>query len=161
MMKMIVLSDTHVNDIDDLSSDLVKEINCVDMIVHAGDYTGKILLDELRKLADFKGVCGNMDSSAIKLELPEVHVFEVDGFKIGITHPIEGGFPYKLEYKVRQKFKKVDVIVFGHSHWSSYKKINGLLYINPGSATGKFPAKFRSYGVLEIKKEIEARIVKF
>jgi putative phosphoesterase len=161
MMKIIVLSDTHVNDIDDLPGDLVNEINRVDIIVHAGDYTGKILLDKLRRVADFKGVCGNMDPFVIKSELPEVCVFDVEGFNVGITHPIEGGFPFKLENKVRQKFKKVDVIVFGHSHRSSYKKINDVLYINPGSATGKFPAKYRSYGVLEIKKKIEARIVKF
>ena len=58
------------------------------------------------------------------------------------------------------KDKKVDVIVFGHSHHPMNEIKDGILFFNPGSATDTVFAPFRSYGVLEISDVIKGRIIK-
>ena len=60
-MKIGVISDTHAQELNDLPQKLVEALSDADMIVHAGDYTHKSLLDELKTLGPFKGVYGNTD----------------------------------------------------------------------------------------------------
>ena len=159
-MEIGVLSDTHISSLEGLPREVLDALTRVDLIVHAGDYTGKMLLDELRNLGEFRGVYGNMDSSAIKSELQAVEVFEVGDFKIGVTHPAEGGPPFRLERRTRKKFGQIDLIIYGHSHWVKNETLDGVIYFNPGSATGRFPARYTSYGIVKIEKEIEAKIIK-
>ncbi|MFQ6124266.1 MAG: metallophosphoesterase family protein [Candidatus Heimdallarchaeota archaeon] len=159
-MKIGVLADTHVNELEDLPKKVVDGLTGVDLIVHAGDYTGKDLLDGLRKLGDFKGVFGNMDPPEIRSELRAVEVFEVAWVRIGITHPAEGGAPFKLAKRVRKKFQQVDIIIFGHSHWVKNEMKDHTLYFNPGSTIGSFLTRYKSYGILKIDNGIEARIIK-
>ncbi|MCW3129893.1 MAG: hypothetical protein N2V75_07340 [Methanophagales archaeon] len=40
------------------------------------------------------------------------------------------------------------------------KREGSTIYFNPGSATGAFPARYKTYGVLRIEDEIEVEIVK-
>jgi predicted phosphodiesterase len=46
----------------------------VDLIIHAGDYKSKNLLDQLRDLGNLKGVYGNMDPEEVRRELPEKEI---------------------------------------------------------------------------------------
>ncbi len=159
-MEIAVLSDTHINNLEDLPKEMLEALSRVNLIVHAGDYTGKMLLNGLRDLGEFRGVYGNMDSAIIKSELNDVEVLEVGRFKIGVTHPSEGGSTFRLEEKVRKKFGQVDLIINGHSHLAKTSTLNGIIYLNPGSATGCFPAKYKSYGIIKIEKEIDIKIVR-
>lgn len=159
-MEVGVLSDSHAYALEDLPKKAMDELTAMDLIVHAGDYTTKGLLDGLRKLGDFKGVYGNMDPPEIREELPRSEVFELMGFKIGVTHPPEGGPPFRLEKRVRARFEQVDVIIYGHSHWTKNEVIGGVLYFNPGSVTGAFPARHKTFGVLRIGKRADGKIVK-
>ena len=158
-MKLGILSDTHVKKIDDLPKKALKILENVDLIIHAGDYINEELLDDLKKLGNFKGVAGNMDPQIIKDELPETEILELNGFKIGVIHPIEGGAPYDLVDRVREKFEQVDVIVFGHSHLPMNEKIDDILIFNPGSVTGRWPAKHKTIGILEIDNAIKGKII--
>ncbi len=162
-MRLLVLADTHVNDVRGLPERVCEELKNVDLIVHAGDYTGMDLLEQLQASGDFKGVCGNMDPAAIKRELPDKEIIEVEGLRIGITHPVEGGSPVGLLSRVRAKFGDdvPDVIIYGHSHEPENVEHDKIRYINPGSATGAFPAGYCSYGIIEIEHgEIRVEIVK-
>lgn len=155
------MSDTHAKDLGDLPERIRKDLEKVDLIIHTGDYTSKILLDQLMALADFKGVHGNMDPDEIKRELPDKDIFEVNGFKIGITHPSEGGSPFGLNKRVSSKLGvDLDLIIYGHSHKPVNERVGNTIYFNPGSATGASPAKHKTYGVLRIDDEIETEIVK-
>ena len=58
------------------------------------------------------------------------------------------------------KKDKVDIIIFGHSHTPENKKIDGILFFNPGSLTDKDFAPYNSYGILELNDEIEAKIIR-
>ena len=57
-----------------------------------------------------------------------------------------------IEY-VKGLAEKPDIIVFGHSHLPMNEYIKGVLYFNPGSATDTVFAPYRSYGIIEIKKD--------
>ncbi len=157
-MKIVVISDTHTESVDHLSSRLIDELSGSDLIVHAGDYTEKRLVDDLRKLGEFRGVHGNVDSLEVKRELPSIEVIEVGGFKIGVNHPAEGGAPFNMEQRLRAKFQEVHVIIHGHSHRARSETIDGVLYFNPGSATGTFPAQKKTFGILYIEKEVRGEI---
>ena len=159
-MKIGVIADTHVRELNDLPRKLVEALMSVDMIVHAGDYTHKRLLDELKTLGAFKGVYGNTDPKEIRIELPAVNLFKVEGFKIGVTHPAEGGSPVRMEERIRKKFNEIDIIIYGHSHKPRNVTVNDVLYFNPGSPTDSSRVPFKSFGILKIGKRIEAQIFK-
>jgi len=156
-MEIGVLSDTHVLEIGQLPEGLVRCLAEVDLIVHLGDYTGKEVLDGLRRLGDFRGVRGNMDPVSIRQELPETDVLEVEGKRIGLIHG--WGPPFGMEEKVRSRFSDVDAILYGHTHMPANQVQDGVLLFNPGSATGRFPAVRMTYGILCVMDSIRGEIV--
>lgn len=161
MMKVVVLSDTHAKDLADLPERILEDIKKADLIIHVGDYTSKMFLDQLRDLGNFKGVHGNMDPNEIKSELPDKDIFELMGFRIGITHPSEGGSPIGLKSRVKSKLgEDPDLIIYGHTHKPANEREGRTIYLNPGSATGAFPARYKAYGVLNIKDKIEVEILR-
>jgi len=99
-----------------------------------------------------------MDHNKIKRELPDKEMFEIRGFKIGITHPSEGGSPVGLKMLVKSKLRDdLDLIIYGHSHNPVNEREGNIIYFNPGSATGAFPARSKTYGVFRIEEEIEGK----
>ena len=159
-MKIGVLSDTHTDSLERLPKKLVDDLSGMDLVVHAGDFTGKSLVDGLRQLGLFRGVYGNIDGPDVRRELPAVETIEAGGVKIGVNHPSEGGAPSTLEARIGAKFTGVQVIIHGHSHQTKNIVKNGILWFNPGSATGTFPAREMTYGVLHIGKELRGEIIK-
>ena len=159
-MRILALSDSHVDSFDLLPRKVADELSGADLVVHAGDYTGSGLLKELRRLGNFKGVHGNMDSPEIKRELPSLETVAAGGHRIGICHPAEGGVPFGIEERIRTRFQDVDVIIFGHTHRAKNERKGGLLYFNPGSATGAFPASEKSFGVITVGKDVSGEIVR-
>jgi putative phosphoesterase len=159
LTKIIVLSDTHCDSIDSLPGKLVNELSAADLMIHAGDFTSKRLIDDLRKLNRLRGVYGNIDGSDVRIELPEIDIVEAEGFRIGLNHPAEGGTPITIEQRLRRKFQDVQAIIHGHSHRTKNEMKDGILWFNPGSATGKFPALKKSYGVLTLDREVRGEIV--
>ena len=87
-------------------------------------------------------------------------VLKIKDFKIGITHPWLGGPPYGIETRIKKKFTAVDAIIFGHTHTPKNEIINGTLFFNPGTITGKFPTQHKSIGILEVDKEIKGKKIK-
>ena len=158
-MRIGIISDTHTDSIKDIPDRLLDELSRVDLIIHAGDYTGKSLLDDLRKLGPLRGVYGNIDGPEIRRELPAIDIIDAGGFRIGLNHPSEGGPPSTIEERLRRKFENVQVIIHGHSHQTKNELKNGILFFNPGSATGTFPARKKTYGILTVEKEVRGEIV--
>ncbi len=159
-MKIGILSDTHVASIDELPREIADVLTGMDMVLHAGDFTERPLLDELRRMRNFTGVYGNLDSFDVKKQLHATETVEAGGFRIGLNHPAEGGAPLNLEDRLRPKFKDVQAIVFGHSHQPMNETKGGVLFFNPGSATGAAPAKKKTFGILHVGKDIVGEIVK-
>src|SRR5437899_6368833 len=103
IVKIAVISDTHTDSIDNLPKRVLDELSGADMIIHAGDFTGKRLVDALRKVGPFRGVYGNIDGPDVRKELREIEIVQAGDFKIGVNHPAEGGSPHTLEQRLRPK----------------------------------------------------------
>jgi putative phosphoesterase len=82
-VKIGIISDTHVRTIDEIPVTIRKALADVDIIIHAGDFTQKAVLDSLQSIAQVKAVHGNMDSIELKRGLPEREVFEASRKKVG------------------------------------------------------------------------------
>ncbi len=169
-----VISDTHIASKNEHLPQVVLDIfKHVDLIIHAGDIVNLGVIDEL------KGICpkvvvvaGNMDQEAVKKKYPVKQVLDIFGYRVGLMHG--AGPELNIPQLLKDVFKKdnCDLIIFGHSHKPMNKRIDGVLFFNPGSATG-FTVAGNSCGIVELKKrqtglglvcnsqsEIEARVIK-
>jgi len=158
-VRICVISDTHTDSIDNLPRQVLDELSGAHMIIHAGDFTSKRLLDALRKIGPFRGVYGNIDGPEIMKELPAIDIIQAEDIMIGVNYPAEGGSPLTLEQRLRPKFPEVQAIIHGHSHRTKNEFRDDVLWFNPGSATGKFPATKKTYGILTINREIRGEII--
>lgn len=148
---IVALADSHTSTLRKLSAALRQALEDADLIVHAGDHTESSLLDELKQLGDVLAVSGNMDSTAIKVQLPRRQLVTFSGKTIGLTHG--SGAPSGIAQRVRETFPEdPDLIIFGHSHVSFAGVVAGVLMVNPGPARD-------SYAVIRLGTEIEAEIV--
>jgi putative phosphoesterase len=150
-VKLGIISDTHARTIDEIPVVIRKALADVDIIVHAGDFTQKAVLDGLRSIGQVKAVSGNMDSIELKRNLPERDVFEASGKKVGLIHG--SGAPWGIAERVRKQFSGVDIIIFGHSHKSCNRYFQEVLLVNPGQAKN-------SFCLLTINDEIRADILR-
>jgi putative phosphoesterase len=158
-MKIGVISDTHLKkptpELYQLQNTVFSDVS---VVLHAGDLT------ELAVLEAFSGreviaVHGNMDSHAVRKQLPSEKVIEIGGFRIGLTHG--WGNPFGMPKKVGRVFDQVDAIVYGHTHRCENKIREGVLYFNPGAFSGGFPFFGRgSVGILTLEERISGRIIK-
>ena len=151
-MRIAVLADTHVNTLEHLPKKIIDAISTVDLVIHAGDFTDVQVFKELKRLRGVKAVQGNMDSMELKTVLTVKEIVEIGNKRIGITHG--SGSPWGIEERVRKMFEsdRIDIIVYGHSHQSHNKVIDGILLFNPGKATD-------SFGILTIDGEVKGEII--
>jgi len=159
MKKIAVISDTHIpKAAADLPPALYDELAKVDLILHAGDFVEMALLKKLRDIAPTRAVHGNMDMNDLKVTLPDKEIIKVEKFKIGLIHGY--GPPGMLVETISKEFRKVDCIVFGHSHTPMSQIIKKTLFFNPGTPTDKIFAPYNTFGILEVGDSIEGKIVK-
>lgn len=161
-MKIGVISDTHIPErAPGLPEKLLRDLKAMDMIIHAGDLADLSVLTSLKKICpDVRGVAGNMDPSEVCVQLPDKLVFKAGKFTIGVAHGC--GAPQRLPEMMRELFKKdkVDLIIFGHSHYPVILSESAPILFNPGSPTDTIFAPYRSYGVVELNGNINMKIVK-
>jgi len=157
---IVVLSDTHIPRVaGDMPAIVYDSIRDADLVLHAGDITEAPFFQNLGKLKKTVAVFGNMDSEELKSTLNEKEIVSVGKFKIGLIHGT--GSTQNLDETVRNHFKNVDVIVYGHSHAPVNFVKNKILFFNPGSPTDKVFAAYNSFGILTITEEaIEGKIIK-
>ncbi len=163
-MKILVISDTHIPiTATKLPSIIEKEAKTSDCCLHCGDFITYSTFENLTSLTKTYGVCGNMDDNSIKERLPDKQIIKLGDFRIGLIHG--RGHPNTILAYIKREFSDdfndIDIFVFGHSHQSLNKEIDGKFYFNPGSPTDKMFAPYRSYGILEIiGDELKSKVVK-
>jgi len=163
-MKIIVLSDTHLsNENQQLPFRLLQKLDQADMIIHAGDWISRHVLDMLQTYAPVKGVHGNVDGAEIINTFPEKVLLTVHGFRIGIVHGHGSG--KTTERRAFDAFADedvdVDAIIFGHSHIPYLRYFKKVLMLNPGSPTDKRTQPYFSFAVLHLEENIRAEFVFF
>ena len=155
-MKIGVISDTHLTQsAADLTELLNGPFNDVETILHAGDLT------ELAVLEAFAGrkvlaVCGNMDSPAVRKQLPTHRVFQAERFKIGLIHGWGG--PRGIEERIAREFQGVNCIVYGHTHAPAQIEREGIFFFSPGACGDGWGPGSRSVGVLNLTDTLSGQV---
>lgn len=156
-VKIGVLSDTHLHRVTEEFIEIYDRYLCdMDLLLHAGDVVSPHIIDFLSS-KEFHGVCGNMDPEAVRELLPEKMVLNSAGYRIGLIHG--WGQSDGLEDRILPLFHNVDIIVYGHSHIASNHVKEGILFFNPGTATGYSASGKHSIGVLELGETARGSII--
>jgi len=144
-----VIADTH----GVLLPAAVKALKDTDLIIHAGDIDNTEVLDELQSIAPVVAVRGNMDMAGDVRDLPETEAVEIGDVLLYVLHDV-----HRLD--IDPSKAGFDAVIFGHLHLPSITKDNGILFLNPGSASQprhNYPA---SIALITIRgNAIKARIV--
>ena len=137
-MRLVLMSDTHIpGRARRLPAVVLAAVAEADVVVHAGDWVGEQVLDELLGASrSLVGCVGNNDGPALRRRLPEVARTELDGVRIGVVH--ETGQATGRERRCDAAYPDLDLLVFGHSHipWDTVTP-GGLRLLNPGSPTDR------------------------
>ncbi len=155
-MRIAVISDTHIGDrVRDFIPGFLDELGKFDVVIHCGDITTMDALQRLRNSSkSFYGVCGNMDDSIVCSELGKSAVFSLADMNIGLMHG--WGSPNNLGKRVLERLRyeyperKLDIVLFGHSHQIFDEIMDGVRVLNPGALSGNVYSGTRSWGILEI-----------
>jgi len=158
---VIVMADTHVRTLKELTQELLTEIEKADYVIHLGDFYSLELLNDLKKSGKFYGVIGNHDDLNLSSALREMEAVEIGGKKLGLIHGLI--VPIASRRRMKSNFFKngnsINAVLYGHTHIPTIKNENGLLFFNPGSVAGKFPAPIKSFGRLTIDGTINCEII--
>ena len=123
-MRIGVISDTHGY----LTSQAVKSLKGVDLIIHAGDLDTPDILKMLNKIAPVKAVRGNMDRGKWADKLPKEEYITIGQVVIFALHDL-----YLLN--LDPAAAGIHAVIYGHSHRPHKESKDGVVYINPGSAS--------------------------
>jgi hypothetical protein len=156
-MKIVVMSDTHLNAAtDELRRICSRFCDGADLVIHLGDWARAAILDFMGEYP-LEAVCGNMDDPVIRERLPSKKVVRVGGFRIGIAHGWGSGLD--LPDRLQKEFHDVDAVLFGHTHQPLVKQNNGVLLFNPGSVFLGRGAHAQTLGILHLGERIEGEII--
>lgn len=117
-------------------------------ILHAGDIGDARVMEQLAALAPVTAVTGNVDwGGPLDRAYKRTEHIMIDGCAIYMTHI--GDKPAKLIRTLPQPTPQV--YLFGHSHIALVEELNGVLFLNPGSAGPTRFGKQPSLALLRIE----------
>jgi putative phosphoesterase len=141
MFRIGIISDTHSL----LRPEAERCLTGVDHIVHAGDIGRPEIVDALSQIAPVTAIRGNVDTGEWAGRFADTEYVRLADRSIYILHDLK-----TLHIDTGAA---IDVIVSGHSHRPKIQRIDGILYINPGSAG---PRRFKlpiTLAILEVTPE--------
>jgi putative phosphoesterase len=119
-----VISDTHGH----LPAAAAAALANVGLIIHAGDLDTPDVLGQLRRIAPVVAVRGNMDRGAWAARLPAADMIDLGQTRIYVRHILG-------DIDLDPVAARVGLVISGHSHQPEQTRKNGVLYLNPGSAS--------------------------
>lgn len=131
-----------------------------DLILHAGDVCVPSVLDELAVFAPVKVVLGNNDEAGVAAwGATETLEFDLDGLPVAMVH--DSGPAKGRTARMRRRFPRAELVVFGHSHIPMDETGDGVRIFNPGSPTDRRRQPRGTVGVLRVENGglVEASIV--
>lgn len=123
MLRLGIISDTHGL----LRPEAVRSLAGVDHILHAGDIGRSDIVEQLRLIAPVTAIRGNIDTAEWATAFPETQTVRLDGRSFHVVHDVN-------DLKIDPAADGIDVVISGHSHRVRISDIDGVLYLNPGSA---------------------------
>jgi len=151
-LKILVISDLHIPIKSDLKSLDELNIGLYDQIFLLGDIVEIEVLNYLENQKPIlHAVYGNMDDFYVKKRLAEKLYLELFGKKIGLIHGHQTG-PAVPDKLLNYFKKRIDLMVFGHSHHQEKFEIEDTLILNPGAfCEGNYAEIELNESILEIK----------
>jgi putative phosphoesterase len=125
-MRIGVLSDTH----NRLPPTAVDALRGTQHILHAGDVCRPSIIDTLATLAPVTVVAGNNDHHP---GWRPTELVELNGIRFLLEHIVHPRFPTPA-FRQRLALAQPQVVVFGHTHQPFCERLEGILFLNPGSA---------------------------
>src|ERR1700746_2422513 len=122
-LRIGVISDTHGL----LRPEAEQRLAGVAHIIHAGDIGRPEIIDRLRRSAPVIATRGNVDKGHWRENYPETETVSLGGHSIHVLHDIH-------DLQLDPVSHGVDVVISGHSHKPLIETVDGVLYLNPGSA---------------------------
>ena len=120
-IRIAVLSDSHGL----LRRRVIREIQGCSCILHAGDIIRESDLDELALYGSLYAVRGNNDAWMHGVsDLAGLLRFQIGGVSFCMVHD---------RRDVPRDLGGVDAVIYGHSHRWNEERIDGRLWLNPGS----------------------------
>jgi uncharacterized protein len=143
MARIVVVGDTHIRHWDEAHEALRALVRDADIAVHCGDWVTMDAVEGFRAEArQAVMVHGNSDYAAVRKALPYREVFEVDGVRIGVTHPAWGAEeppPHALLPDFpREEVGPLDIICYGHIHETLSKLDHDIHFVNGGQGYPSF-----------------------
>jgi putative phosphoesterase len=123
MLTIGVISDTHSL----LRPEVGQRLAGVAHIVHAGDIGRPQVMDGLSRIAPVTAIRGNVDIGEWAEQYPDTRTVALGGRAIYMLHDLQ-------ELRLDPVACGFDVVISGHSHRPRIETIDGVLYLNPGSA---------------------------
>jgi uncharacterized protein len=118
-----VISDTHGL----LRPEAVQCLAGVAHIIHAGDIGRPEIIADLRQIAPVIAIKGNVDTADWAARYPATRTVKLGGRAIHVLHDVH-------QLKLDPVSRGIDVVISGHSHRPGIETVDGVLYLNPGSA---------------------------
>jgi uncharacterized protein len=118
-----IISDTHGL----LRPEALRALADVDHIIHGGDIGAPGIVEALRGIAPITAIRGNVDTGAWAGNYRETETVRLSGKTFCVLHDVK-------TMSVDPIAQGIDVVVSGHSHVAKVHTLDGVLYINPGSA---------------------------
>jgi hypothetical protein len=118
-----IISDTHGL----LRPEAERLLAGVDHIVHGGDIGNPDIIEALRRLAPVTAIRGNVDIGDWATAFAETELVRLAERSIYILHDLK-------TLQIDPVARGIDVVVSGHSHVPKIETVNGVVYLNPGSA---------------------------
>ena len=122
-MKIGVISDTHGL----LRPEAEQCLAGVAHIIHAGDIGRPEVIAGLRRIAPVIAIKGNVDTADWATRYPATKTVKLGGRAIHVLHDIH-------ELELDPASGGIDVVISGHSHKPDIETVDGVLFLNPGSA---------------------------
>ena len=151
--RIVVVADTHCHTWAEVHPDIKEAVAAADVAVHCGDSVRADVVDGCTAAAKRAVVVhGNSDPPELRSALPAVEVIEVEGRRIGVTHPAWGGPEFPLDELLPDfdGMGRLDAILFGHIHETVDEVRDGVRFINPGQGYESFMVP-GSFAVLTVE----------
>lgn len=118
-----VISDTHGL----LRDEAIALLEGVDHIIHAGDIGDPKIIERLETIAPVSAIRGNIDRDHWAATYPETLRTRLFDSEIFVIHD-------RKDLAFSPGETDIDLVISGYSHRSNIEVLDGVLYLNPGSA---------------------------
>ncbi|WP_088892628.1 metallophosphoesterase family protein [Leptolyngbya ohadii] len=122
-MQVGVISDTHGL----VRPEAIAALEGSELILHAGDIGKPEVLEQLKTIAPVIAVRGNNDTGEWAKAIPDRETIAIEGLSVHLLH-------IATDLDFNPQTAGVQIVISGHSHKPSIKDLNGVLFLNPGSA---------------------------